>query len=499
MCDTLVAQQNNKQWLFGYEYEPEAPFLLGINCLDFNDHEIRVYPYEYQNGISWLSFSSSFVCDSSGRIALITDNCTDYDRELSEIGGGEKIHDDEWSAGYCKDDSHAYFPTKTNIFFPDVKDSKVFYQLYKNFFATTDEYVSSSLMLNTIVRDEAGRYTVRNHDTIDDRKYQHINLIEPTLNKNKDGWWLFNLKNKSNEYTAYLLKDGNLDIIRTASIGNPLNYLSSAVTSTVFSPDNKYMAQVVNGIGIQVFDFNDETGLFSNAREIKARVDTFGYWAYGLCFSPNSRYLYLSTTGGAPDTQYTGYLYQVDMEDERVEYLASFSQVDDTDWRVGIGSISRGPDCRLYISPGSTSHWMHVIHYPDEKGVACGFQPMAIDLPFRVGVVLPNFLQAGSGCDPTYDWPFVMATRTPYEEIAADISISPNPGRDIMFLNSKEIRPSGWTISIYDMNGRRVMEVGGIDTYTTQLDVSALGAAVYIYKVKDRSGKIRKVGRLIRI
>ena len=498
MCGPLIAQYNNKQWVFGYEYEPEAPYRLGINCLDFNDHQIRVYPYEYQNGISWLSHSSSFICDSSGRIVLITDNCTDYDRKLNIIEGGEMLHNDEWGNEYCLDDSHGYFPTKTNIFFPDVKNSKVFYQLYKNFLAT-DEYVSSSLMLNTIVQDEDGRYIVQSHDTIDDRKYQHINLIEPTLNHDKDSWWIFNHKNNTNEYTAYLLKDGNLDKIETQLIGRALNERSTAITSTIFSPDNKRIVQVVNGVGVQVFDFDDETGLFSNAREIKVRVDTFEYWAYGLCFSPNSRFLYLATTGDYFDIHFTGHLYQIDMEEGTVENLGSFTEKDDTGWDMGIGSISRGPDCRLYITTGGTNYWMHVIHYPDEKGIACNFQPLALEMPFRIAKVMPNFLQYGSGCDPTYDWPFPMATQIPGEEITTDINISPNPGRDMVFLNSKESKPSAWTISVYDMSGRSVMKVDDIDAYTTQLDISALSAAVYIYKVTDRDGKIRKTGRLIKI
>jgi len=51
VVEVILAQYNNKQWVFGYQDEPSSK--LGLNCLDFTNHEIKVYPYEYQNGISW--------------------------------------------------------------------------------------------------------------------------------------------------------------------------------------------------------------------------------------------------------------------------------------------------------------------------------------------------------------------------------------------------------------------------------------------------------------
>jgi len=496
VVEVILAQYNNKQWVFGYQDEPSSK--LGLNCLDFTNHEIKVYPYEYQNGISWISFSGSFICDSSGQIALISDFCSIYDKELKIIEGGAQMHDNFWSAGYCLEDFHVYFPTKTNIFFPYLTSKLSYFQLYKDSYAT-DEYVSSAFILNRIGINNQTKFAVQSHDTIDDKKYQSITMINPTLNRNKDAWWLFNLGNNTNEYRAFLLNDEKLDTIHTQNIGRKLNERSQTVNGALFSPDNKLMVQLVNGIGLQIFDFNDETGLFSNVRDIKVEIDTFDRWAFGMCFSPNSRFLYVSTLADNSDLTYLNYLYQIDFQNSEVELIATFFQIDETGWNVGIGSISRGPDCRLYVSPASTSHWMHVIHYPNEKGAACGFQPMAIDLPFRVGQVLPNFMQTGTYCDPIYNWPFPLAIQTPGEEVYADISVSPNPGRDIVFLNSEKIQPSLWTLDLYDMNGKLVKRIKGIDSYITQINIYDLRAAVYIYKVIDREGRLMKVGRLIKI
>jgi len=108
-------------------------------------------------------------------------------------------------------------------------------------------------------------------------------------------------------------------------------------------------------------------------------------------------------------------------------------------------------------------------------------------------------MQTGTYCDPTYNWPFPLAIQTPGEEVYADISVSPNPGRDIVFLNSEKIQPSLWTLDLYDMNGKLVKRIKGIDSYITQINIYDLRAAVYIYKVIDREGRLMKVGRLIKI
>lgn len=85
---TVSAQYINKQWVFGYEYEPD--YKVGMNCIDFNDHKIEVYPYDYQDDVIFMAFSSAFINDNEGKIALLSDNCSIYDKELHFIEGGEK-------------------------------------------------------------------------------------------------------------------------------------------------------------------------------------------------------------------------------------------------------------------------------------------------------------------------------------------------------------------------------------------------------------------------
>jgi hypothetical protein len=49
------------------------------------------------------------------------------------------------------------------------------------------------------------------------------------------------------------------------------------------------------------------------------------------------------------------------------------------------------------------------------------------------------------------------------------------------------------------MNGKLVKVMKGINSYITQINIYDLSAAVYIYKVSDREGRLLKVGRLIKL
>lgn len=41
------------------------------------------------------------------------------------------------------------------------------------------------------------------------------------------------------------------------------------------------------------------------------------------------------------------------------------------------------PDCKVYINSLTTVDVLHVIHNPDEPGLACNFEQHAVQLPFN--------------------------------------------------------------------------------------------------------------------
>ncbi len=112
---------------------------------------------------------------------------------------------------------------------------------------------------------------------------------------------------------------------------------------------------------IELFDFDNSTGVFSNAVAINYNF-SIGQ-IYGLEFSPNGKVLYVSDL--------TIRLVQYDLTQPTASAIASSA------YQVSAASpagLQLGPDGKIYINAGS----INVINCPNNLGDACGFQPQAI-------------------------------------------------------------------------------------------------------------------------
>ena len=50
-----------------------------------------------------------------------------------------------------------------------------------------------------------------------------------------------------------------------------------------------------------------------------------------------------------------------------------------------------GPDCKIYILSGGDTRYYHIIHNPDEPGLACNFEQRGLVLPIPSGARIPYF------------------------------------------------------------------------------------------------------------
>jgi hypothetical protein len=148
-----------------------------------------------------------------------------------------------------------------------------------------------------------------------------------------------------------------------------------------FSPDASMLAfNSSEDKKVYLYGFDNATGQMSNPQEIpySDNPDDIGR---GLAFSFDSRFIYVTTSSD---------LYQIDLQDgNSVEHIAHHFGPDEDGWPVAMGNITLGPDCRMYISPGSTTYYLHVVHHPNEKGAACGFEARALRTASMVPVTAP--------------------------------------------------------------------------------------------------------------
>jgi len=122
----------------------------------------------------------------------------------------------------------------------------------------------------------------------------------------------------------------------------------------------------------------------------------------------------------------------------------------------GAGYLHSGPDCRLYISPGSTTFYIQVVHQPDLKFPDCQFEVKAIKTPTNLAFNLPNLpmYRFGGACDGSIGWGIVGTGEAGVEQVP--LHVFPNPANEYATVRLPE--GHGWSaLVVYDVLGREVL------------------------------------------
>lgn len=197
---------------------------------------------------------------------------------------------------------------------------------------------------------------------------------------NKSNYWLIFHEKEGNAFRVHLINDNGLitspTLFRLGSSYQPGQYRGYLKPSA----DGRKLAAAVSGPTatqpgfVEVFDFNDKTGVISNPR--KRESPAFA-GAYGLEFSPDGSRLYLSAGRG---------LHQ--LETTSLNTLATFSASSE------LGALQGGPDGRIYAARVGEGH-LGVIAAPNAAGSGCGWSEQGVFLAGKKsGAGLPfAFLQ----------------------------------------------------------------------------------------------------------
>jgi hypothetical protein len=253
---------------------------------------------------------------------------------------------------------------------------------------------------------------------------------------NGQDWWIFTpVQEETNGYLLFKFTSQGIVDTLYQEIGISTENDSGWAN---FSPDGKKMVRYEpRGDDIFLFDFDRETGLLSNFRHIL--IEEEEEWYGGVAFSPSSRFLYASSYD---------YIYQFDtwaddIEASKIvvaeyEYTGEF--LEDNFW-----GLQLGPDCKLYVYCNSCDV-IHVIHNPDEPGLACNFEKGAVQLPwpiFRSQPHFPNYRLGPVGDEGLPCTPVVSVTETVLPE--AGLRLWPNPAGEYLLVG---LRASGFGLRL---------------------------------------------------
>lgn len=307
----------------------------------------------------------------------------------------------------------------------------------------------------------------------------------------RDWWILIRRYKQAAFYSVLLTPDTILPIL------NPANNFSSLLSDYIVvdwfqdlyksSPDGSKFVQLDLFNQLVIFDFDRCSGTLSNPQIYQIPFCTPGgaapYIESGVSaqFSPNSRFLYLST----------GWcVMQLDMWSPNIMSSLQVIDIADTIYcnsilPVGLGFFELAPDGKIYQTAGYC--YLHVIHQPDLPGLQCNYIQNDITLPLNYSVLIwpnnPNFNLGpltGSPCDTLTGY---LAQQINH----ASIRISPNPGPGYfkLSLDAPLLYDASPEACVYDITGRAVLKQR-ISAQVSYLDLTRQSDGIYLLRVKAK-------------
>lgn len=403
-----------------------------------------------------LAFTN--ICDAQGNLVAYSNSCgiVNYFDNLIENGSGLNSpgYEFEFSCGPILTGPGAGYPTRSSFFLPmPGQDSQyVYFHLRKDYLEVPADFYHPESFLYTVVDMAAnngqGKVTQKNvliaKDTLTD-------ALSAVRHANGRDWWVVCPEvNSDKVFVCLLTPEGVQGPWKRKT---PLHWGGEAeieyFEQSVFSPNGQLYARVSYRNGLQVFHFDRCSGEFSGGLQLTLPVEDVS--TVGLAISPNSRFAYIST----------GYkVYQFDLDTSDVQASRTFIAEYDGHlaplWTT-FNMMQLAPDGKIYMNATNGVYKLHVIHNPDEKGLACNLEQHGLELPVKVGFSMPMFPHfrlydvASSVCDTLgIDGPVVSTLDIKWE--GASLQVYPNPVSATVTISLAEEQSGQLTLS--DLTGK---------------------------------------------
>lgn len=312
---------------------------------------------------------SATICNKEGDLLFYTDGQTIWNHNHAVLKNGTGIFGDDYS-------------TQPALFVPQPGNDSIIYLF------TTDTDISKP--------NRGFCYSVINinkGEVIEKNTVLHIPSSQKiTAVRGADcSIWVITHPLNSDQYYSYKVTTEGLDLnpIKT-TIGLPHGYNQAEGNHELgqlkASPDGKRLA-CIRDIGsnegsLEVFDFNTQTGIVSNARQLDV-PKLVGYIEnlYGVEFSPDNTKLYAANESK---------LYQYNLLDDKLTAVEVAFNVNTHIW-----GIQLAPDNKIYCATTSNSNKLYVINQPNVTGVGCDVKEVTFKLnDSQPYYGLPNFIQS---------------------------------------------------------------------------------------------------------
>ena len=350
------AQKEGNIWYFGNN--------AGI---DFNSGT----PIALTDGQMNTMEGCASICDSLGNLLFYTDGLTVWDRTHNIMPNGIGLMGHNSS-------------TQSAIIVKKPKSKNIYYIFTIDAEAGINGLRYSELDMN--LNGGGGDITSNKNILIITPTCEKVTVVK---HRNNSDFWIITRLFNSNAFNCYLLTKDGLNVIPIINITNlylgnngtnAIGYLKASHNGKKIVSANTYLKN------FELFDFNNSTGILSNAMTFSLNNDN----PYGVEFSPDNNLLYISSQGKIKLNQYnllSG--NQQDIENsKKIIYETNTSLI--------CGALQLGPDGKIYYSIATTFankiYSLGVISNPNNQGLICNYTyPCFLTADRDVYLGLPNF------------------------------------------------------------------------------------------------------------
>jgi Secretion system C-terminal sorting domain len=419
---------------------------------------------------------ASNICDNQGNLLFYTGGCYVLNKEHAIMQNGDSITSDYALQYWC---GYNDFPMRqNNTILPHPGDTNKYvifnYNMEKPYDSLAPMPTAFYYHVVDMTQDNGlGAITQKKQVAIADTLVR--GRMTATKHANGIDWWIVN-----NEWhsTCYYITPLTSQGVGTPHLSCPGPLaLSFGGGQNTFNPiGSKYVrCDALNGLWI--FDFDNVNGQLSNPMELTFPQPTSNY--RGVCFSPNSRYLYVAS--------YLE-LWQFDMQATDIQAsLQLVGEMNTSNPLPGGGSLAfsqLGPDGKIYIAGPGNHYYLSRINKPNCPGTACDFRQWEIALLAPNYGGLPN-LPHFNIIDSTYSCESVSTKQSG----TLPFALYPNPTNGILWINFPDMGQQAMQLNIFDVLGRLVFE-SQISQPLSQIDISGLQPGSYLYSIQQGSGVI---------
>lgn len=495
---SIIAQIGDKHdyiWILGRDVDLTIPGGQG-NLYDFNGDSLEV---SFLVKDMEIEITNASISDTAGNLLFYTNGCYIADATHEMMENGDEINYPGWAYDTHCTGFDGYRHIQGAMILPQPDSSDIYYLFHTkttlmeippfdfDILGTPFLYTKIDMSKN----NGLGAVVEKNQFVLGDTlQPEHLTAVR---HANGNDWWIVMTRQFSDLYYKMLFTSEGVDSIQMQQIGIPEALSSRGGGQSVFSPDGTKYARYDPASQIHLFDFDRSTGELSNFQNLTILDTAF---TGGIAISPNSRYLYVSSTL---------YLFQFDLEATDIQ--ASKTLIGTYDgfmdpFSTNFWKLQLAPDCRIYMHSTSGVSSMHVIQHPDRKGLACDFQQHALALPSNNGLGFPNFPNYRLGVTPTYPCDSTIAFQTivAIDEVLEqknEVKIFPNPTSDL--INIEIEKGINGEVTFFNMVGQKIFQQPinkGEKRYSWSLE--GVESGIYFYSI-IAAGQLVKSGKVVKV